>query len=158
MQNELSERQSKRTPGGREEGREETEEERPNRKQRKIVAIYATNRKRWKLQDENEARKVYAKQQTKQSRQLICWQRKGESPCPNIHSIYKAGHTGHTHTARDTQETGYRTWDMGKQFRACWQRKFTCQKTSRWTNSVGESRRGLQRGGEWSNILRFLFN
>lgn len=46
MQNELSERQSKRTPGGREEGREETEEECPNRKQRKIVAIYATNRKR----------------------------------------------------------------------------------------------------------------
>lgn len=46
MQNELNERQSKRTPGGGEEGREGSEVERPNRKQRKIVAIYATNRKR----------------------------------------------------------------------------------------------------------------
>lgn len=39
---------------------------------------------------------------------------------------------GHT---QSTQDTGHCTWDMGKQFRACWQRKFTCQKTSRWTNS-----------------------
>lgn len=31
MQNELNERQSKRTPGGREEGREESEVESPNR-------------------------------------------------------------------------------------------------------------------------------
>lgn len=75
-------------------------------------------------------RKVYAKQQTKQSRQLICWQRKGK--CPNIYSIlYKAEDMGHTYT----EDTGHSTWDMGKQFRACWQRKFTCQKTSRWTNS-----------------------
>lgn len=45
---------------------------------------------------------------------------------------------------------------MGKQFRACWQRKFTCQKTSRWTNSVGESRRseGL---GEWNGQTFYAF-
>lgn len=118
MQNELNERQSKRTlVGGGEEGREGREVESPNRKQRKIVAIYATNRKRCKLQDENEGRKVYAKQQTKQSRQLICWQRKGESSCPNIYCIYKAGHrehAGHTHsvehTGHWTQDTGHGTW------------------------------------------------
>lgn len=55
------------------------------------------------------ARKVYAKQQTKQSRQLICWQRKGK--CPNIYSIlYKAQDTqdmGHT---QRTQDTVHGTW------------------------------------------------
>lgn len=45
---------------------------------------------------------------------------------------------------------------MGKQFRACWQRKFTCQKTSRWTNSVGESRR-RERLGEWNGQTFYAF-
>lgn len=166
MQNELNERQSKRTPGGREEDQEGSEVESPNRKQRKIVAIYATNRKRWKLQDENEGRKVYAKQQTKQSRQLICWQRKGESSCPNIYSIYKAGHREHaghthTHTARNTQDTGHRTQDMGHgQTISC----LLAKKIYVPKDKSLDKQRGRKpeewgaRGVEWSNILRFLFN
>lgn len=153
MQNELNERQSKRTPGVRDRERER-ERWRWTKSKQKATENCGNLRNKQKTLKiaEGEGRKVYAKQQTKQSRQLICWQRKGE--CPNIYSIYKAGHTGHgTHT----EHTGHRTLYMGHgQTISCLlAKKIYVPKDKSLDKQLDKRERGR---GRWSNILRFLFN